>query len=84
MDDNLPEPYVTFAVRGDDADKVGDTREARNIVQVIPMRTPRKLRRAVDRKLYRLCNLAERSFNELENARRVAIRCVKTVQGFLG
>ncbi len=46
--------------------------EARNVVPATPMRKSRKLRVAVDRKPYRLRNLAERCFNKLKNARRVA------------
>ncbi len=78
MDDNLPEPRVLLepgvllADRGHASDKVRKTMEARNVVPVIPMRKSRKLRVAVDRKPYRLRNLAERCFNKLKNARRVA------------
>lgn len=58
--------------------------EARNIVPVIPMRKTRKLRIAVDRRLYRLRNLVERCLNKPKNARRVATRYDKTAESFLG
>jgi transposase len=57
--------------------------EARNVVPVIPMRKFRKLRVAVDSKLYRLRNLVERCFNKLKNARRVATSYDKTAESFL-
>lgn len=53
------------------------------MVPVIPMRKTRKLRVAVDRRLYRLRNLVERCFNKLKNARRVATRYDKTAESFL-
>ncbi|AMY69048.1 hypothetical protein FALB51S_02724 [Frigidibacter albus] len=48
------------------------------------MRKSRKLRVAVDRRLYRLRDLVERCFNKLKNARRVATRYDKTAESFLG
>jgi transposase len=51
---------------------------------VIPMRKSRKLRVAVDRKLYLLRNLVERCLTKLKNARRVATRYDKTAESFLG
>ncbi len=84
MDADAPEPSVLLADRGDASDNVRKTMEARNIVPVIPMRKSRKLRVAVDRKLYRLRNLVERCFNKLKNARRVATRYDKTAKSFLG
>ena len=80
MADNLPEPSVLLADRGYDSDKVRKTLEARDVVPVIPMRKTRRLRVAIDRKLYRLRNLVERCFNRLKNARRVD----KTAESFLG
>ena len=74
MADNLPEPSVLLADRSYGSDKVRKTMEARDVVPVIPMRKTRRLRVAVDRKLYRLRNLVERCFNRLKNARRVATR----------
>ncbi len=84
MDSNLPEPRVLLADRGYDADRLRKTMEDRNVVRVIPMRKSRKLRVAIDRKLYRLRNLVERCFNKLKNARRVATRYDKTAESFLG
>ena len=84
MDDNLPEPCVLLADRGYDYDKVRKTMEARNILPVIPMCKSRRLRVAVNRRLYRLRNLVERCFNKLKNARRVATRYDKTAESFLG
>jgi transposase len=81
MDNNLPEPSVLLADRGYDSDNVRKTMEARNVVPVIPMRKTRKLRVAVDRKLYILRNLVERCFNKLKNARRVAARAVPDTRG---
>ena len=83
MDDNLPEPSVLLADRGYDSDNVRKTMEARNVVPVIPMRKLRKLRVAVNRKLYRLRNLVERCFNKLKNARRVATRYDRSATNFL-
>lgn len=83
MDDNLPEPSVLLADHGYGSDKVRENMEARNVVPFIPMRKSRKLRIAVDRTLYRLRNLAERCFNKLKNARRVATRDDKTAESFL-
>jgi len=74
MDDILPEPSVRLADRGYGSDNVCKTMEARDVVPVIPMRTSRKLRVAVDRKPYRLRTRAERCFHKLKNARRVATR----------
>ncbi|MCU9850580.1 transposase [Defluviimonas sp. WL0024] len=84
MADNLPAPAVLLADRGYDSENVRTTMEARNVVPVIPMRKTRKLRVAVDRRLYRLRNLVERCFNRLKNARRVATRYDKTAESFLG
>ena len=84
MADNLPEPSVLLADRGYDADSVRKTMKVRDVVPVIPMRKTRKLRVAVDRKLYRLRNLFERCFNKLKNARCVATRYDKTAESFLG
>jgi len=53
-------------------------------VPVIPTRKSRKLRVAVDQNVYRLRNLAERSFKKLKNARRVATRYDKTAESFPG
>jgi transposase len=83
MDDNLPEPSVLLADRGYDSDNARETMEERNVVPVIPMRKPRKLRVAVDRRLYKLRNLVESCFNKLKNARRVATRFDKTAESFL-
>ena len=74
MVDNLPEPSVLLADRGYDSDHIRKTMQARDGVPVIPMRKTRKLRVAVDRRLYRLRNLVERCFNKFKNARRVATR----------
>jgi transposase len=54
------------------------------VLPVIPMRKSRRKRIGVDRSLYRLCNLVERCFNKLKNARRVATRYDKTAESFLG
>lgn len=59
MDDNMPELSILLAVRGYDSDNIRKTMEARSVVPAIPMRNIRKLRVAVDRKLYRLRNLVE-------------------------
>lgn len=58
--------------------------DKRDVLPVIPMRNSRKMRVGVDRSLYRLRNLAERCFNKLKNARRVATRYDKTAESFLG
>lgn len=84
MADNLPEPSVLLADRGYDSDNIRKTMEVRDVVPVIPMRKTRKLRVAVDRRLYRLRNLVERCFNKLKNARRVATRYDKTAESFPG
>lgn len=84
MDDNLPVPAVLLATRSYDTDKVRETMEVRNVLPAIPMRKTRKLRVAVDRTLYRLRNPVERSFNKLNNARRVATRYGKTAESFRG
>ena len=79
--DNPPHPSVLLADRGDDADKIREGMEPRNVLPVIPMR---KRRIGVDRSLYRLRNLVECCFNKLKNARRVATRYNKTAESFLG
>ncbi len=84
MADNLPEATILLADRGYNSDIVRKTMEACNVVPVIPMRKTRKLRVAFDRTLYRLRTLVERCFNKLKNARRVATRCDKTAESFLG
>lgn len=83
MDDNLPEPRILLADRGCDADRRRKTTEDRNVVPVIPMRKSRKLRVAIDRKLYRLRNLVERCFDRLKKARRVATRYDKSGESFI-
>ena len=45
--------------------------EARDMQPVIPMRKAPKKRVGVVRSLHRQCNLAERFFNRLKNARRM-------------
>ena len=84
MDDNLPAPAVLLADRGYDSNKIKKMMEARNIVFMIPMCQPRRLRVAVDRSLYRLRSLVERCFNKLKNARRVATRYNKTSESYIG
>ena len=84
MDENLPEPTVLLADRGYHSDNVRKTMEAPNVVPVTPMRKTRKLRVAVDRRLYKLRNLVESCFNKLKNARSVATRYDKTAESFLG
>ena len=83
MADNLPEPSVLLADRGYDSDNIRKTMEVRDVVPVIPMRKTRKLRVAVDRRLYRLRNLVERCFNKLKHFRRVATRFDKLARNFL-
>lgn len=58
--------------------------EDRNVVPVIPTRKSRKLRVAIDRKLYRLRNLVERCFNKLKNTRHVTTRYDKTAKSSFG
>jgi transposase len=74
MGGNLPQPSVLLADLGYDTGNVRKTMGARNAVRGIAMRKSRKLRVAVDGKLYRLRNHVERSFNKLKNARRGATR----------
>jgi transposase len=74
MGGNLPQPSVLLAGRGYDTGNVRKTMEERNSVPGIAMRKSRKLRVAVDGKLYRLRNLVERCFDKLKNARRGATR----------
>lgn len=82
--DNLPEPSVLLADRGSDGDGIRASLDARNVLPVMPMRKSRKKRIRVDRSLYRLRNLAERCFNKLKNARRVATRYDKTAESLPG
>ena len=84
MADDLPEPSVLLADRGYDSDAIRQSMNDRCVTPVIPMRKSRKLRKAVDRQLYKLRNLVERCFNKLKNARRVATRYDKTAESFLG
>ena len=84
MADNLPEPAALLADRGYDADRIRKTMEKRNILPQIPMRKSRRMRVGVDHSLYQLRNMVERCFNKMKNARRVATRCDKTAERFLG
>ncbi|VDS07076.1 Transposase DDE domain protein [Paracoccus haematequi] len=84
MADTLPEPGVLLADRGYASDNIRKTMAVRDVVPVIPMRKTRKLRVAVDRRLYRLRNLAERCFYKLKKARRAAACYDKTAESFLG
>ena len=84
MADNLPTPSDLLANRGYDADSIRKSMDKRDVLSVIPMRKSRKKRIGVDRSLFRLRNLVERSFNKLKNARRVATRYDKTAESFLG
>ena len=84
MADNLPTPGVLLADSGYDADSIRKSMDKRGVLTQIPMRKSRKMRVGVDRSIYRLRNLVERSFNKLKNARRVATRYYKTAESFLG
>ncbi|EBA09798.1 putative transposase [Sagittula stellata E-37] len=84
MADDPSTPSVLLADRGYDVDSMRRSMDKRDVLPVIPMRNSRKMRVGVDRSLYRLRNLAERCFNKLKNARRVATRYDKTAESFLG
>lgn len=84
VDDNLPKPSILLADRGHISDKVRETMSAHDVVPVIPMGKSRKLRGAMNRRLYRLRNLVKRCFNKLKKARRVATRYDKTKESVLG
>lgn len=77
-------PSNSKLCRGYEFDDIRKSMEVRDLAPVMPMRKTRKLRIAVDRRLYRLRNLAARCFNKLENARRFAARYDKTAESFLG
>lgn len=84
MADILPEPSVLLADRGYDIDSIRKKMEARDVLTQVPMRKSRKMHVGVDHSLYSLGYLVERCFNNLKNARRVAIRYDKTAESFLG
>lgn len=84
MADTLPEPGVPLDDRGYDADNIREKMGARDVLTQIPMRKSREMRVGADRSLHALRNLDERRFNKLKNARRVATRCDKTAESFLG
>lgn len=84
MVDNLPGPRVLLADCGYGVDSGRAKMEVRDLQPQIPMRKSRREHIALDRSLYRLCNLVERCFNELKNARRIATRYDKTMESFSG
>ncbi|MBE9638760.1 transposase [Salipiger pacificus] len=80
MAGNPPAPSVMLPDRGHDAGSIRETMDKRGVLPVIPRRTSRKKRVAVERPLHCLRNLVERCVNKLKNARRVATRHDKTRQ----
>lgn len=73
-----------MADRGCDADAVRADLEQHGGVPIIPTKKNRRAQIKIDRPIYALRNRIERCFNGLKNARRVATRCDKHAETFLG
>ena len=73
-----------LADRGYDADAIREEIEAAHVEAVIPAKTNRRDPAPHDRNKYRWRNLIERLFNKLKNWRRIATRCDKTKESYLG
>lgn len=84
MDDDLPQPKVLLADKGNDSDAIREDVEARGGISVIPARKHRKNPQPVDDFNYALRNLFERCFNKMKNTRLLATRYDKTEISYLG
>jgi transposase len=90
--DVVEAPRLVEAARGDNfiADKAHDSTavvesiRAKRMKVVIPPRTNRKIKRHLDKHLYKERHLVEFFFNRLKQFRRVASRYDKTAINFLG
>ncbi len=73
-----------IADKGYDSAAVVDSIRARRMKVVIPPRANRKVKRHLDKHLYKERHLVEFFFNRLKQFRRVATRYEKTATNFLG
>jgi transposase len=74
---------AVVADRGYYARAVIDFVEARGAIAHIPSQSNVRIRRSVDRELYRQRNLIERFFNRLKHFRGIATRYLKLARNFL-
>ena len=75
---------ITIADKGYDSETFVKALESKEIEVVIPSRKNRKEPRDYDKHWYKMRNIVERTFNWLKRYRRIATRCEKTGQNFLG
>lgn len=73
-----------LADRGYDADPIREEIAKADVEAVIPTKANRRTPIPHDRAKYKWRNLIERLFNKLKNWRRVATRCDKTRESYLG
>ena len=73
-----------IADKGYDADSVIEAVENKGMTAVIPSKSNRLVRRAIDGDIYKERHLAENFFCKIKRYRRVATRYEKTAINFLG
>jgi transposase len=81
--DGLPLAHDVVADRGFFARAIIDLIEAKGATAHIPSQSNVRVRRVVDRKIYRERNLVERFFNKLKHFRRIATRFDKLARNYL-
>ena len=79
-----PAPSVLLGDKGYDADAILADLEAKGVAAVIPPKRNRKVQRVIDGHLYAMRNLVERCFSKLKHSRRLATRCDKTTDSYIG
>jgi transposase len=84
MDADGPAPKVLLADKGYDADFIREDLEKRGGTAMIPTKRNRRIHSPVDAAIHALCNMVERCFNKLKNARRLATRYDKAADSYLG
>jgi transposase len=84
MEAGGPTPKVLLADKGYDADFIRGDMESRGGFAMIPTKKNRLVQIPADGAIYALCNIIERCFNKLKNARRLATRYDKTAHSYSG
>lgn len=84
MDDDLHEPAEMLADKGYDSDAIRADLDARGVEPVIPIKSNRKVQRAISRAAFSMRNRIERFFNKIKHSRRVATRYDQLPTSFLG
>ncbi|WP_367120097.1 transposase [Phenylobacterium sp.] len=79
-----PQPKVLLGDKGYDADAILADLEDRGIAAVIPPKRNGKVQPVIDGYIYALRNLVERRFSKLKHSRRLATRCDKNADSYIG